>query len=48
VNLMLLVIFLSLGIGVTARRFGRAQRLGILGLVVFMTGLYTFLGYRFV
>ena len=45
---MLAAFFVSIGIGLAARRFGRGQHVSIIAVAVVMTALYTFLGYRFV
>ncbi len=47
-NLMLVVIFLSVAIGLWAHRLGRRANLAIALLATLMTALYYFLSARFV
>jgi hypothetical protein len=46
-NLMLCFMFVCLGLGLLAGRFGARQRLAVTGLATLMTAVYYVFGYRY-
>jgi hypothetical protein len=47
-NLMLAVLFVCVGLGLLAPRFGRRENLAVVALATVMSLLYLFQGYRFI
>jgi hypothetical protein len=48
VNLMLAVLFVCVGLGLLAPRFGRRENFVVVGIAIAMSVLYLFQGMRFI